>query len=235
VYYELSNFYQNHRKFVKSLSFSQLRGEPTTESALHEDCKPLDKVTDSTGVELSLDPCGLIANSMFNDVIRLPNSSAYTLDETNIAWESDVNDKVRERKGKERKGKERKGKERKGKERKGKERKGKERKEGWAKAQNGIQGAKRQVGNGNAAEQQQKLPFRSSLCPSLLAIWPKFVTIANISPTPLRFPCPTVRQPRRLQATAVRVPRRVNWRPCGLHDPLRLNFRMRNEGRGVPR
>ena len=120
MYYELSNFYQNHRKFVKSLSFSQLRGEPTTESALHEDCKPLDKVTDSTGVELSLDPCGLIANSMFNDVIRLPNSSAYTLDETNIAWESDVNDKVRERKGKERKGKERKGKERKGKERKGK-------------------------------------------------------------------------------------------------------------------
>lgn len=46
VYYELSNFYQNHRKYVKSLSFSQLRGEMVSADELYEDCKPLDKVTE---------------------------------------------------------------------------------------------------------------------------------------------------------------------------------------------
>ena len=46
VYYELSNFYQNHRKYVKSLSFSQLRGELVSADELYEDCKPLDKVTE---------------------------------------------------------------------------------------------------------------------------------------------------------------------------------------------
>ena len=44
-------------------------------------------------MELKLNPCGLIANSMFNDKISLPQASKWTLDETNIAWESDVNDK----------------------------------------------------------------------------------------------------------------------------------------------
>jgi hypothetical protein len=96
VYYELSNFYQNHRKYVKSLSFSQLRGEIVTADELHEDCKPLDKVTvagTDPAVELLLNPCGLIANSMFNDKISLSTGQAWTMDETNIAWESDVNDK----------------------------------------------------------------------------------------------------------------------------------------------
>ncbi|GMH68574.1 hypothetical protein TrRE_jg1293, partial [Triparma retinervis] len=66
------------------------------EGKLHEDCKPLDKVTvagTDPAVELLLNPCGLIANSMFNDKISLSTGQAWTMDETNIAWESDVNDK----------------------------------------------------------------------------------------------------------------------------------------------
>jgi hypothetical protein len=60
VYYQLDNFYQNHRRYVKSRSDKQLRGEEVTAADL-SDCDPLDKQGDKI-----LNPCGLIANSMFN-------------------------------------------------------------------------------------------------------------------------------------------------------------------------
>ena len=100
LYYQLTNFYQNHRKYVKSLSFAQLRGEQVSSSDLHESCKPLDKVKDGSGNTLLLNPCGLVANSFFNDVIRLnstqSNPTGLTLDKSNIAWTSDVKDKFKQ-------------------------------------------------------------------------------------------------------------------------------------------
>jgi hypothetical protein len=60
VYYQLDNFYQNHRRYVKSRSDKQLRGEEV-DPALLDDCAPLNKEGTKT-----LNPCGLIANSMFN-------------------------------------------------------------------------------------------------------------------------------------------------------------------------
>lgn len=59
VYYALDNFFQNHRRFVTSYSFSQLTGALATDTAL---CKPLDK--DASGNIIV--PCGLQSNSFFN-------------------------------------------------------------------------------------------------------------------------------------------------------------------------
>ncbi|CAM9560565.1 unnamed protein product [Chrysoparadoxa australica] len=91
VHYELTNFYQNHRRYVKSFSAAQLSGSVVGSDDL-DSCSPL--VSSSTQL---LNPCGLIANSMFNDVITVTaapspftgTSSSYML-ETGIAWPSDV-------------------------------------------------------------------------------------------------------------------------------------------------
>lgn len=40
-----------------------------------------------------LHPCGLIANTLFNDIFTV--TSGHTMDETGIAWASDISDKVR--------------------------------------------------------------------------------------------------------------------------------------------
>lgn len=68
VYYGLSNFYQNHRRYVKSRSDKQLLGNPTY---VTDDCAPFDKVG---GAPVA--PCGAIANSLFNDSIRLESKDS---------------------------------------------------------------------------------------------------------------------------------------------------------------
>ncbi|ORX47476.1 Lem3/Cdc50 [Hesseltinella vesiculosa] len=96
VYYKLTNFYQNHRKYVKSLDQSQLAGDNVTPSQAQASCNPV-------GVDANnnvIYPCGLIANSMFNDsfsnlTILNPggvnvDNQVYFLNEKGIAWGSDV-------------------------------------------------------------------------------------------------------------------------------------------------
>lgn len=62
LYYKLTNFYQNHRRYVKSLDQNQLRGDHVNYGTIKgSDCKPLDVVGDKI-----IYPCGLIANSVFN-------------------------------------------------------------------------------------------------------------------------------------------------------------------------
>ncbi|CAM9470346.1 unnamed protein product, partial [Laminaria digitata] len=85
VYYELSNFYQNHATYVASVDQDQLLGSTST-STVDDSCTPL--VYNGTQV---LHPCGLIANTLFNDIFTV--SSDHEMDETNIAWDSDVADK----------------------------------------------------------------------------------------------------------------------------------------------
>jgi hypothetical protein len=63
VYYELTNFYQNHRRYVQSRSFPQTMGTIYTDSSNLVACDPL-RVNPTTGKVLH--PCGLIANSFFN-------------------------------------------------------------------------------------------------------------------------------------------------------------------------
>jgi hypothetical protein len=63
-YYRLTNFYQNHRRYVKSVDIDQLKGKARTADDIRSgDCAPLD--VDANGKPYY--PCGLIANSMFND------------------------------------------------------------------------------------------------------------------------------------------------------------------------
>lgn len=97
-FYHLTNFYQNHRRYVNSFFDKQLKGEVVDKAAVQSsNCVPL-QVDAESG--LPYWPCGLIANSIFNDTFKSPillnvqgggNNSNSTYDMTNkgIAWESD--------------------------------------------------------------------------------------------------------------------------------------------------
>ncbi|KAI9287159.1 CDC50/LEM3 family [Umbelopsis sp. AD052] len=91
INYRLTNFYQNHRQYIKSFNADQLMGHPVSAGSLGPDCDPL---RESGGKAVY--PCGLIANSVFNDtlsnLIAVNGNSAqnYMFDSTNIAWPSDL-------------------------------------------------------------------------------------------------------------------------------------------------
>ena len=88
VYYELDNFYQNHRRYVKSRSDDQLRGEPVSGST----CAPeLERVNATTGEKTTINPCGLMAWSYFNDTYAVAvDGESIAVNETDIAWRSDL-------------------------------------------------------------------------------------------------------------------------------------------------
>jgi hypothetical protein len=100
VYYELTNFHQNHRRFVKSRSDEQLAGE--RDAPANSFCDPQAFAT-VDGARKSIDPCGLAAWSYFNDTYVFTtrdgvsnDSSASTplsVNERGIAWPSDLKHK----------------------------------------------------------------------------------------------------------------------------------------------
>lgn len=83
VYYQLEDFYQNHRRYVKSRDDTQLDGTIKGSGSL-SDCDPLIRSPVNNKI---LHPCGLIANSYFNDTFTV--TSGEVMDETGIAWSSD--------------------------------------------------------------------------------------------------------------------------------------------------
>ncbi|GFF43668.1 LEM3/CDC50 family protein [Aspergillus lentulus] len=92
LYYRLTNFYQNHRRYVKSLDIDQLKGKAVDNKTIDGgSCDPLK--LDPTGKAYY--PCGLIANSQFNDTIHSPellsdlNPTVYSMTNKGIAWDSD--------------------------------------------------------------------------------------------------------------------------------------------------
>lgn len=96
VYYELDNFYQNHRRYVKSRNDQQLRGDKATGLS---SCDPIQTVN---GGADTIVPCGLIAWSLFNDTYNFTLSNApgavasntpIVVDNTGIAWNSDKQSK----------------------------------------------------------------------------------------------------------------------------------------------
>ena len=116
LYYRLTNFYQNNRKFVKSFDLKQLKGEAVEKPAA--ECAPLDRATESipvivNNVTVQSDanaiyyPCGLIANALFSDNIgnitclessfNFPNNGCkpsgptvtYEFSSSGIAWPND--------------------------------------------------------------------------------------------------------------------------------------------------
>ena len=97
LYYRLDNFYQNHRRYVQSLDKEQLEGQAVSSSTLGASkCEPL-AVDDDTNKVIY--PCGLIANSQFNDTFFLPvllnpedsdaANKTYNMTNRGIAWDSD--------------------------------------------------------------------------------------------------------------------------------------------------
>lgn len=64
MYYGLSNYYQNHRRYVKSRDDDQLLGHLSLTPST--DCVPFAYADTETGVQKPIAPCGAIANSLFN-------------------------------------------------------------------------------------------------------------------------------------------------------------------------
>ncbi|XP_039059340.1 putative ALA-interacting subunit 2 isoform X1 [Hibiscus syriacus] len=83
IYYQLDNYYQNHRRYVRSRSDQQLlhgRNSHGTSS-----CQPVESSNNQPIV-----PCGLIAWSLFNDTFTFNRGKEkLKINRTNIAWKSD--------------------------------------------------------------------------------------------------------------------------------------------------
>ncbi|KAI8946994.1 CDC50 family protein [Xylaria longipes] len=99
AYYRLDNFYQNHRRYVNSFNPDQLLAKNVTTPTLeNSNCAPL-AIEKINGTTYQIYPCGLIANSLFNDTIGHPlrlgvtgsnDSRTYKWNEDGIAWQSDM-------------------------------------------------------------------------------------------------------------------------------------------------
>jgi len=63
-YYGLINYYQNHRRYVRSRDDNQLLGKTDRVSS---DCQPFQTLTNDSSLDYT--PCGAIANSKFNGFI----------------------------------------------------------------------------------------------------------------------------------------------------------------------
>ena len=96
IYYGLTNYYQNHRRYVKSRDDKQLLGN--TKDALSSDCEPF---AYSDGKKIA--PCGAIANSLFNDTFSMEHFVTQEIQKwrairflkTGIAWATDKSVKFR--------------------------------------------------------------------------------------------------------------------------------------------
>uniref|UniRef100_A0A182Y7L6 Uncharacterized protein n=1 Tax=Anopheles stephensi TaxID=30069 RepID=A0A182Y7L6_ANOST len=98
LYYGLTNYYQNHRRYVKSRDDDQLLGRlsPIPSS----DCAPFAYADDEERIPIA--PCGAIANSLFSDKFDLFSQTLDTqvpLLQTEIAWPSDRQIKFRNPEG----------------------------------------------------------------------------------------------------------------------------------------
>ena len=100
VYYEVKNFYQNHREYMKSRSYKQLMGKDLNKEEISE-CKGVTEGSDLydhtyiDGTTINdtdiANPCGLVARSVFNDTMVMTDSTGkeVKISTEGIAWKSD--------------------------------------------------------------------------------------------------------------------------------------------------
>lgn len=107
VYYQIDSFYQNHRRYIKTIPVDQLRGEDQTASDL-EDCSPViynkdvpaTVAVDGTALDPSAVaiPCGNAARARFTDTFTLTNIDSgknYDISKDGIAWNTDKQNKFK--------------------------------------------------------------------------------------------------------------------------------------------
>lgn len=87
VYYGLTNFYQNHKFYLKSRDDEQLNGKKRDDGTASE-CKPYHQGENGAPIA----PCGAIANSYFNDSFVFENIK---VNQTGIAWPTDSGTKFK--------------------------------------------------------------------------------------------------------------------------------------------
>nr|XP_018672927.1 cell cycle control protein 50A [Ciona intestinalis] len=90
MYYGLNNFFQNHRRYVKSRDDNQLVGTHVTNTSISKDCTPY-RTDTVNGYQAPIAPCGAIANSFFNDSFTLQQEDGNTVNylTTGISWYTD--------------------------------------------------------------------------------------------------------------------------------------------------
>ena len=86
LYYELNNFFMNHRKFVKSKIWAQLRGDDVSSKQTCDNAWTMEQMFGEESVYYTnewghtfnktdiANPCGLIARAFFNDTYTLHNN-----------------------------------------------------------------------------------------------------------------------------------------------------------------
>lgn len=90
IYYRLTNYYQNYRKYVDSFDINQLKGKALLPNQLNDNCEPFKEINGK-----AIYPCGVIANTLFNDTFdstlsNLENSKLdVQLTNENTAWSTD--------------------------------------------------------------------------------------------------------------------------------------------------
>lgn len=122
-YYQLDNFYQNHRRYVKSKSSDQLKGNKISESTAKLDCDPIVYMEDLGFTAETLNaisqkynlnelwseddagskdivayPCGKIAQTFFNDTFEMldGDGNKVKIEEDDISWKSDRDNKFKQ-------------------------------------------------------------------------------------------------------------------------------------------
>lgn len=107
-FYRITNFYQNHRRYVASIDVNQLSAGTYNGDTTYSNCAPVltngDLWTtqrfaiDGTPLNTSAQafPCGLVARSVFNDTFVLNyvsgnSTTNFPLSSNGIAWPDDVN------------------------------------------------------------------------------------------------------------------------------------------------
>lgn len=91
LYYRLSDFYQSHRDYIKSVDADQLAGKARSNASISGSaCEALDLDPET---KKAYYPCGLVANSLFNDTFsqprRIDGGGTYNMTTKGIAFPAD--------------------------------------------------------------------------------------------------------------------------------------------------
>lgn len=87
--YKLTNFFQNHQRYISSRSYDQLRGEYVDYKGMKE-CGNFRSLDDTDNKTKWILPCGAVAYSFFNDTYKWDSDKINEkFSESGISWRSD--------------------------------------------------------------------------------------------------------------------------------------------------